>query len=256
MKDQFSRLKLMIKEDDFEKIKKCKVAIFGIGGVGGYVCDGLARSGVEHFLLVDDDTLCITNINRQIIANLNTIGKYKVDVMKEHLLQINPNIQVETKKSFYLPENSSEFQLSQYDYVIDAMDTVTAKIELICQCYENHIKIISCMGCGNKMDPSKLVLTDIYKTSICPLAKVMRRELKKRRIKRLKVLYSKETPKKVRAIIEEACDYQNQCPKKEQCHQTNRRQTPGSSSFVPSVAGYFIASEVIKELIYPKGEER
>lgn len=254
MKDQFSRLRLIYSDSDLDYLGKCKVAIFGIGGVGGYVVDGLARSGIKHFLLVDDDTVCVTNINRQLVANLETIGKYKVDVMKEHLLKINKDINVESRKRFFLPENSHEFDLTNYDYVIDAIDTVTAKIELIMKCKENNVNIISCMGCGNKVDPSKLEITDIYKTSVCPLAKVMRHELKNRRVKRLKVLYSKELPIKNNVVNETNCAYQDKCPKSNDCNKITK--APGSTSFVPASAGYLIASEVIKDLLTKKEEEK
>lgn len=233
MDHEFSRTEKLIGKDAIEKLASCRVAIFGIGGVGSYVMEALARSGVGHFDLIDNDTVNITNLNRQIIATHDTIGKFKVDVAKKRILGINPKAEVSVYKTFYLPENSYQFDFSSYDYVIDAVDTVTAKIEIIVNAETRNIPVISCMGTGNKLNPTLFEITDIYKTSVCPLAKVMRRELKKRGVKKLKVLYSKEEP------IKQDID-------------SGEKPTPASISFVPSVAGLIIAGEVIKDLIERK----
>ena len=230
---QFSRTELVLGKENVDKLKKARIAIFGLGGVGGHVCEALARSGVSNFDLIDNDTVSLTNINRQIIATLDTVGKNKVDVMEERILSINPDAIINKYKCFYLPETSNQFDFSKYDYVVDAIDTVTAKIDLVVKCNELNVPIISSMGTGNKINPTMLEVTDIYKTSVCPLAKVMRYELKKRRIKKLKVVYSKENPIKIdQSLVEEE----------------SKRVIPGSTSFVPSVAGLIIASEVIKDI--------
>jgi len=231
MKEEFTRTAMLIGEDAVEKLSSCHVAIFGIGGVGGYVAEALARSGIGTFDLVDNDTVNVTNINRQIIATHDTLGRYKTEVMKERILSINPDAKVNVYNTFYLPENSGEFDFSKYDYIVDAVDTVTAKLEIIVNAKNAGTPVISSMGTGNKLDPTRFEIADIYKTSVCPLAKVMRRELKSRGIDKLKVLYSKEEPIK------------------RQCEEGNK-PTPASISFVPSVAGLIIAGEVIKELIY------
>lgn len=233
MINQFSRTELLFGRSAIEHLSECRVAVFGIGGVGGYVCEALARSGVGTLDLIDDDKVCLTNINRQIIATHKTIGRYKTEVMKERILDINPNAQVNTYNCFFLPENASDFPFEKYDYVIDAIDTVTAKIELVMQCEKLGIPIMSSMGAGNKLDPTMFRVADIYKTEMDPLAKVMRRELKKRDIKKLKVVYSEEKP-----ITPAEAEEQD----------TKRRAIPGSTAFVPSVAGLIIAGEVIKDL--------
>ena len=248
MLNQFSRIQLLLGKDSMETLRKKRVAIFGIGGVGGNVCDALARSGIENFDLIDDDKVCITNINRQLIANFKTIGQYKVDAMKEHILSINPRANVTTHKCFFLPDNAHEFDFTQYDYVVDAIDTVTAKIAIICKCKELNVPIISSMGAGNKMNPTMLEVTDIYKTSMCPLAKVMRHELKKRRVKHLKVVYSKEKPIRPYEDLSISCRAHCVCPEGTKRHCTDRRDIPGSSAFVPPVAGIIIASEIVKDL--------
>lgn len=231
-----------------EYLAECRIAVFGIGGVGGYVCEALARSGVGAFDLIDDDKVCLTNINRQIIATRKTVGQYKADVMKERILDINPQAKVNTYKSFFLPENASDFPFEKYDYVVDAIDTVTAKIELVMQCQKMGVPIISSMGAGNKLDASAFRVADIYKTSVDPLARVMRRELKKRGVKKLKVVYSEEQP--IRPIEDMAisCRAHCICPPGTKRHCTDRRDIPGSTAFVPSVAGLIIAGEVIKAL--------
>ena len=194
MLTQFSRTELLLGKEAMEKLKKSRVAVFGIGGVGGYVCEALVRSGVGAFDLIDDDKVCLTNLNRQIIATRRTVGKYKTDVMKERILEINPDADVRVHKCFFLPENAADFPFDEYDYVVDAVDTVTAKISLVMKAQEMDIPIISSMGAGNKLDGSQFRVADIYKTKVCPLAKVMRRELKKRGVKKLKVVYSEEIP--------------------------------------------------------------
>ena len=225
MEEQFSRTELLIGKDGVEKLKKSKVAIFGLGGVGSYVVEALARVGVGNFILVDNDIISETNINRQIIATYKTIGKPKIQIEKERILEINPNAKLKIFKEFFMPE-SPDFFDKNVSYIVDAIDTITAKIELVVRAKKMNKPIISCMGTGNKLDPTKFEVTDIYKTSVCPLAKVMRKELKNRKIDNLKVLYSKEEPIKL-----------------------NNKQVPGSISFVPSVAGLIIAGEVIKDII-------
>lgn len=221
--ERFSRAETLIGEDKINKLNNSKVAIFGVGGVGGYVAEALARSGVGTFLLVDSDTVDITNINRQIIALSSTIGKSKVEIMKERILDINPSSNVEIRKCFYLPENADEFDFSQYDYIVDAVDTVTAKINIITKAKECSVPVISAMGAGNKLDPTAFKVADISKTKVCPLAKVMRYELKKRGIKGVKVVYSEELP-------------------------VLKKQVPASIAFVPSVAGLIMAAEIVKDL--------
>ena len=225
MNSEFSRTENLIGANALEKLKKCHIAVFGVGGVGGFVVEALARAGVGTIDLIDSDCVDITNLNRQIIALHSTIGKQKVMVMRDRVLDINPNANVNIFPLLFLPENSSQFDFSKYDYVIDAVDNVTAKIELVVKCQEANTPIIASMGTGNKLDPTKFEISDIYKTSVCPLAKVMRYELKKRDVKKLKVLYSKELPIKT------------------------ADRTPASISFVPSAAGLIIAGEVIKDII-------
>jgi len=236
VEEKFSRTQLLLGEEAMNKLYKSKVAIFGIGGVGSYCLEALTRVGVGKFLLIDNDVVSVSNINRQLIANINTIGLAKVDVAKERVLSINPNAEVETHQSFFLAENSNKIDLTGCDYIIDAIDTVSAKIYLAEFSQEKGIPLISSMGTGNKLNPTMLEIDDIYNTSICPLAKVMRKELKKRGVKRLKVLYSKETPIKANAALELEKN-------------SSRRAIPGSVSFVPSAAGLIIASEVVKDLI-------
>ncbi len=249
MLNQFSRTELLIGKEGIEKLNKSKVAIFGIGGVGSFVAEGLVRAGIENFILVDDDKVCLTNLNRQIEATRKTIGKYKVDVMKERILEINPEATVETFKEFYMPNSEKSIIDESVDYIIDAVDTVTAKIELVMQANKLNIPIISAMGSGNKLDPTKFEVTDIYKTSVCPLAKVMRKELKARGIKKLKVVYSKEDPIKPYDNIQNSCKTNCICPPGTKRKCTIRNQIPGSISFVPSVVGLIIAGEVVKDII-------
>ena len=229
MQEQLSRTEMLIGNDGLEKLKNARVAVFGIGGVGGYVVEALARSGVGAFDLIDSDTVALSNLNRQIIATRDTIGKYKTEVMRERIHSICPDTKVEVHNCFYLPETRDQFDFRQYDYVVDAVDTVTAKIDLIMSAKEAGVPVISSMGAGNKMNPAMFEVADIYKTSVCPLAKVMRKELKKRGVDHLKVVYSKE----------EAIKRETQ----------ERKPVPGSIAFVPSTAGLIIAGEVVKDLI-------
>ena len=232
--NQFSRTELLIGKDGIEKLKKAKVAIFGIGGVGSYTVEGLARAGIENFILVDNDIVSLTNINRQIIATHKTIGKPKVEVAKQRILEINPNANVEIYQQLFMPETEG-ILTEDIDYIIDCVDTVTAKLELVVRAEKLNIPIISCMGTGNKLDPTRFEITDISKTSVCPLAKVMRKELKNRGIRKLKVIYSKEEPIKIMESTEE-------------------KVKAGSISFVPSVAGLIIAGEVIIDIIKGEGD--
>ncbi len=225
MQEMLTRTAMLLGDEAIQTLQTSRVAVFGIGGVGGYVVEALARTGVGALDLIDDDVVCESNLNRQIIALRSTIGQAKVDVMAARIQDINPQCKVTVRKCFYLPETAEEFDFSQYSYVVDAIDTVTGKIQLVMQAREAGVPIISCMGTGNKLDPGRLEIADIYKTSVCPLAKVMRRELKARGVEHLKVLYSKEEPCK-----------------------SARGATPGSVSFVPPAAGLLIASEVVREL--------
>lgn len=238
MLSQFSRTELLIGKEGMERLSNSRIAVFGVGGVGGYAVEALARSGVGELDLIDNDQVALTNLNRQIIATTKTLGKDKVDVAKERVLEINPSAKVNIYKTFYLPETKDQFDFTKYDYVVDAIDTVSGKISLVVQAQEAGTPIISSMGAGNKLDPTAFRVADIYKTSVCPLAKVMRRELKKRGIKKLKVVYSEEKPITPEQNIE-----------MEKEEQLQRRQVPGSVAFVPSVVGLIIAGEVIKDLI-------
>lgn len=236
MDEKLERTALLLGEAGIKKLKNARVAVFGIGGVGGYVAEALARSGVGELDLVDKDEVSVSNINRQIIATTKTVGRPKVEVMRERIAEINPDIVVHTHQCFFLPENAVEFDFASFDYVVDAVDTVTAKLALVEKAKEAGIPIISSMGAGNKLDPSRFEVTDIYKTSVCPLAKVMRRELKKRGIKKLKVVYSREEP----LVPQYGADF---------VPEAGRRATPGSIAFVPSVAGLLLAGEVVKDIV-------
>lgn len=237
MQEEFSRTQMLLGENALKKLAGSKIAVFGVGGVGGFAAQALARSGIGKIELVDSDTVALSNINRQIVAFHSTVGMYKTEVMKKMIEDINPLAEVTEKRIFFLPETADSFDFSSYDYVIDAVDTVTAKIHLVETCNAVGVPIISSMGAGNKLDPTAFEVTDIYKTSVCPLAKAMRRELKKRGIRKLKVVYSKEPP--LTPGSQPSADNGG----------SSRRQTPGSISFVPSVAGLIIAGEVIKDLI-------
>ena len=255
MLNQFSRTQLLLGKDNMNRLAEAKVAIFGIGGVGGYVAEALARSGVGSFVLVDDDKVCLTNLNRQIIATRKTVGKYKAEVMRDRILEINPDAEVEVRKCFYLPENAGEFDFNEYSYVVDAVDTVTAKLEIIMRAKECGVPVISSMGAGNKLDPTKFQVADIYKTSMCPLAKVMRRELKKRGVKKLKVVYSTEKPTRPLDDMSVSCRTNCICPPGAAHKCTERRDIPGSVAFVPSVVGLIIAGEVVKDLTIQRKAE-
>lgn len=232
-----------------DKLANSRVAVFGIGGVGGYTVEALVRSGIGAIDIIDDDKVCLTNINRQIFATRKTVGKYKVDVAEERILDINPDIKVTKHRTFYSPETASEFDFSQYDYVVDAIDTVTGKLELVENAKKCGTPIICSMGAGNKVDASAFEVTDIFKTSVCPLAKVMRYELKRRGIKHLKVVYSKEQPVKPVEDMAISCRSHCVCPPGTARKCTQRRQIPGSTAFVPSTVGLIIAGEVVKDLI-------
>ena len=244
MQEQLSRTELLIGSDGLERLKNARVAVFGIGGVGGYVVEALARSGVGAFDLIDSDTVALSNLNRQIIATRDTIGKYKTEVMRERILSICPDTKVEVHNCFYLPETREQFDFTNYDYVVDAVDTVTAKLTIIEEAKNAGIPVISSMGTGNKLNPTMFEVTDISKTSVCPLAKVMRKELKNRGITDVKVVYSKEEALKPMEELGIGAKDRSS----EQASPTTRRSTPGSVSFVPSVAGLIIAGEVIKDL--------
>lgn len=250
MREELSRTGLLIGEEGVEKLQSARVAVFGIGGVGGYVVEALARSGVGALDLIDNDTVALSNLNRQIIATKQTVGQYKVDVMKERIMSINPEAQVEVYRCFFLPENADEFDFAQYDYVVDAVDTVTAKLEIIMRAKAVGVPVISCMGAGNKLDPTKFEVTDIYKTTMCPLAKVMRRELKKRGVESLKVVYSTEQALQPR-IPEKEDNQSGQSVDQSNTENpgSSRRSTPGSIAYVPAVAGLIAAGEVIKDLL-------
>ena len=248
MLSQFSRTELLLGKDAMEKLADSRVAVFGIGGVGGYTVEALARSGVGTIDIIDDDKVCLTNINRQIYATQKTVEKYKVDVAKERILEINPQANVNIFKTFYSPETADLFDFNNYDYVVDAIDTVTGKIELVMNADKTGTPIISSMGAGNKLNPAEFEVADIYKTSVCPLAKVMRHELKKRGIRKLKVVYSKEKPITPIEDMAISCKAHCICPPGTARKCTQRRQVPGSNAFVPPVVGLIIAGEVIKDL--------
>lgn len=236
MKEQFSRTEALLGKAAMERIFQARVAVFGVGGVGGYAAEALARSGVGQIDLIDSDKVCVSNLNRQVIALRSSIGRYKTEVMKERIAEIHPECCVREHRCFYLPKTQGEFDFSQYAYVVDAVDTVTAKVGLVMQAKEARVPVISCMGTGNKLDPAMLQVADIYETSVCPLARVMRRELKKRGITHLKVVYSKEEPRKMAVALEDTSE------------ERSRRSIPGSAAFVPSAAGLLMASVVIREL--------
>ncbi len=246
MSEQFSRTERILGQEALAALAKKKVALFGLGGVGGYVAEALVRSGIGSFDLVDNDKVVLSNLNRQIIASHKTVGRDKADVMKERILDINPAAQVRTYKCFYLPETAGDFDFSCYDYVVDAVDTVTAKIDIVMRAQEAGVPVISCMGTGNKLNPAMLEVADIYETSVCPLAKVMRHELKKRGVKKLKVVYSREVPlrpKETEGKEEESRQETSEKTERE------RRSIPGSIIFVPAAAGLLMASEVVKDLL-------
>lgn len=249
MLGSFSRTELMLGKDAMDKLASSRVAVFGIGGVGGYAVEALARSGVGQLDLIDDDRVCLTNINRQIYATRRTVGKYKVEVAAERIAEINPDAKVNVYKTFFTPDTADAFDFSAYDYVADAIDTVTGKIALVMNAQAVGTPVISCMGAGNKLDPTAFEVADVYSTSVCPLARVMRTELKKRGVKSLKVVYSKEKPIVPEETAELSCKYHCICPPGTVRKCTVRRQIPASNAFVPSVAGLIMAGEIIKDLI-------
>lgn len=248
MLNQFSRTELLFGKEAMDRLAHSRVAVFGIGGVGGYTVEALIRSGVGAVDLIDDDKICLTNINRQIYATRKTVGQYKVDVAEERILEINPDAKVTKHKTFYMPETAAQFDFTQYDYIVDAIDTVTGKLALAENAGAAGTPVISSMGAGNKLDPTAFEVADIYETSVCPLAKVMRRELKKRGIEKLKVVYSKEPAMTPVDNTENSCQHNCICPPDTKRKCTVRRQVPGSNAFVPSVVGLIIAGEVIKDL--------
>ena len=240
MADQYSRTRLLLGENGLEKLRNARVAIFGLGGVGGYVAEALARSGIGQLDLIDDDTINLTNLNRQVLALHSTIGMPKVEAAKNRILDIDPTIRVQTFQTFFLPENAAEFDFSQYDYVVDAIDTVTGKLELIARAKSAGVPIISCMGTGNKLDPTGFRVSDISKTRGCALARIMRKECAKRGIKGVKVVWSEELPLESRMSAKEFQESQREG--------SSRRALPGSTAFVPGVAGLIMAGEVIRDL--------
>ncbi len=248
MLNELSRTELIFGQDNMDKLAGSRVAVFGIGGVGGYTVEALVRSGIGTLDLFDDDKVCITNINRQLHATRKTVGKYKVEVAKERCLEINPKAVINTHQMFFMPDNSSEIDFPVYDYIVDAIDTVTGKIELVMKANQHNIPIISSMGAGNKIDATAFRVEDIYKTSVCPLAKVMRSELKKRNIPGLKVVYSKEPAITPAGDLHSSCKNNCVCPPGTVRKCTDRRQIPGSNAFVPSVVGLIIAGEVVLDI--------
>ena len=238
MTDRFSRTEMLLGSDAMLKLMNARVAVFGLGGVGGYIVEALARSGVGALDIIDNDTVSITNLNRQIVAVEGTVGMPKTEAAKMRIMQINPDCKVTAYNTFYMPENSSDFDFTQYDYIADAIDTVTAKIELVMNANKCGTPIICSMGTGNKLNPAELEVADIYKTSVCPLARIMRYELKRRGIKKLKVVYSKEMPIVPTGAAAEKC----------RAESTGKKNVPGSTAFVPAVAGMIIASEIVKDI--------
>ena len=252
MLNQFSRTQLLYGQDNMRRLAASRVAVFGIGGVGGYVVEALARSGVGALDLIDDDRVCITNLNRQILATRKTVGKYKVDAAEERVREIYPECEVRTYKTFYLPETQDQFDFHEYDYVVDAIDTVSGKLAIIENAKKAGVPVISSMGAGNKVDPAALEVADIYETSVCPLARVMRRECRKRGIDSLKVVYSREMPIRPLEDMSISCRQHCVCPPGTVRKCTQRRDIPGSTAFVPSVAGLIIAAEVVRDLTHER----
>lgn len=248
MTHPFSRSELLLGKKALEVLRRSRVAVFGIGGVGSFTVEALARTGLGHFALIDDDLVCLTNLNRQLLALHSTVGRPKVEVMAERIRDINPSAQVETFKTFYLPENAGQFDLSRYDYIVDAVDTVSAKVELAVRARQAGVPIISCMGAGNKLDPTRFEVADLFATSVCPLCKVMRKELKRRGVESLKVVYSREAPLEPDEAPDASCRGSCVCPTGSPRTCTVRRRIPGSVAFVPSVAGLILAGEVVRDL--------
>ena len=252
MDKRLERTELLLGSENIEKLKRARVAVFGVGGVGGYAVEALARCGIGTLDLIDNDEVAESNLNRQIIATVSTIGRPKVEAARDRILDINPDCQVNIHQVFFLPETADDFDFSEYDYVVDAIDTVTGKLMLVERAKAAGTPIICSMGAGNKLDPTAFQVADIYRTKVCPLAKVMRRELKKRGVKKLKVVYSTESPVKPLENMENSCKTGCVCPPGTTHKCTDRRAIPGSISFVPSVAGLILAGEVIKDLIAEK----
>ena len=253
MLNQFSRTQLLFGQEGMERLYRARVAVFGIGGVGGYTVEALARSGVGILDLIDDDRVCLTNLDRQLLATRKTVGQYKVDVAEQRVKEINPDAVVHTYKTFYAPQTAEQFDFTRYDYIVDAIDTVTGKLELVEQAQRSGVPVISCMGAGNKADPTAFEVADIFETSVCPLARVMRRELKKRGIRHLKVVYSKEPARTPIDDMSISCRSHCICPPGTARKCTQRRQVPGSNAFVPPVAGLILAGEVVKDLMRSGG---
>ena len=248
MLNQFSRTQLLLGPEGMERLAASRVAVFGIGGVGGAACEALSRSGVGALDLIDDDRVCLTNLNRQIIATRRTVGQFKADAMKERILEINPDAKVQVHKCFFLPENAEQFPFEEYDYIVDAVDTVTAKLRIVLKAKEMNIPVISCMGAGNKLDATAFRVADISRTRVCPLARVLRRELRKRGVDHLKVVYSEEVPVRPLEDMSISCRAHCICPPGTKRHCTDRRDIPGSVAFVPPVTGLILAGEVVKDL--------
>ncbi len=249
MSSPFARAELLLGKDGLAALARSRVAVFGIGGVGSFAVEALARSGVGHLALIDDDLVCLTNLNRQLLALHSTVGRPKVEVMAERVRDINPAAEVETFKTFYLPENADAFDLARYDYIVDAVDTVSAKVELAVRSRAAGVPIVSCMGAGNKLDPARFEVADIGATSVCPLCKVMRKELKRRGVESLKVVYSREPPLEPDESSDHSCRRACVCPAGSPRSCTVRRRIPGSVAFVPSVAGLILAGEVVRDLV-------
>lgn len=250
MQNEFSRTELLIGKKSLDKLRRATVAVFGIGGVGSYAAEAFARCGIGHIVLIDDDLICLTNINRQLLATHKTVGRPKVDVMKERILEINPRAKVTTHQKFYLPENGATLISQDYDYIVDALDTVTAKIDLILRAKELDIPLISCMGSGKKLDPTQFEIADLFDTSICPLCKIMRAELRKRGVDKLRVVYSKEPVMDSFEVENSSCSKSCICPKGSSIRKcSTRRDIPGTISFVPPVAGFIAASAVVRDLM-------
>ena len=249
MPNPFSRTEMLIGAQALQVLAGARVAVFGIGGVGSYAVEGLVRAGVGRLDLIDHDRVCLTNLNRQVHATHRSVGQYKVDAMRDRVLEINPAVEVRTVRAFYLPENAADLFDPGWDYIIDAMDTVTAKLDLVVRAQENQVPLICCLGTANKMDPTRFEVADLAKTDICPLAKIMRKELRRRGVKHVKVVYSKESPLSPREPVEPDCADCRLCPEDPARTRSSRRQLPGSMSFLPSVAGLIAAGEVVKDLI-------
>ncbi len=251
----FSRSEMLLGAEALQKLKHSTVAVFGIGGVGSYAVEALVRTGVGHLVLIDDDRICLTNLNRQLHATRKTIGRYKVEAMRDRAMEINPDVSVQTIQSFYLPENAAAIFSTGWDYIIDAMDTVTAKLDLVVRAQQNRVPLICCLGTANKMDPTRFEVADLARTDICPLAKIMRKELRRRGVRHQKVVYSRECTMTPIPSEDASCSTACICPAGTTRTCTTRRQIPGSLAFMPSVAGLIAAGEVIRDLVSPLPEK-